>query len=85
MTQTSGPTGPDPTRGGGIFSVGFLWERAELYVRRNVAWNRLYRAASYFRSSLWVIPFVSIPIVLAVAPGLRISTRSSVGRGGPMA
>ena len=37
-----------------------------------MAWNRIYRAVSYFRSALWVIPFLAILIVLAIAPGLRV-------------
>ena len=69
MTQSPGSK---PDGRGGIFNAGLLWERAELYVRRNVAWNRLYRTASYLRSSLWVIPFASIVLVLAIAPALRI-------------
>jgi uncharacterized membrane protein len=49
-----------------------LLDRAERYVRRNVAWNEIYRAVSYFRSSLWVIPFVAILLVLLAAPVLLV-------------
>jgi hypothetical protein len=46
--------------------------RLERLLRSNVAWNRIYRAVSYFRSALWVIPFLAILIVLAIAPALRV-------------
>ena len=46
------------------------WRRAESYVRSQLTWNRLYRATSYARSALWIIPFMAILLVLVVAPTL---------------
>jgi uncharacterized membrane protein len=46
------------------------WRRADDYVREQLTWNRLYRATSYVRSALWVVPFLSILLVLVVAPSL---------------
>jgi uncharacterized membrane protein len=48
-----------------------LWSRGELFVRSQLVWNNLYRATSYLRSSLWVIPFISILLVVAVSPLVR--------------
>jgi len=36
-----------------------------------LTWSRLYRATSYARSALWIVPFVSIVLVLLVAPAVR--------------
>ena len=30
-------------------------------------WNRLYRVRSYLKSSLWVVPFIAIPLELAIS------------------
>jgi uncharacterized membrane protein len=46
-------------------------DRGEQLVRRNVAWNRLFHGVSYVRSSLWVIPLLSIVAVLMFGPILR--------------
>jgi uncharacterized membrane protein len=46
--------------------------RAERYFRRKLAWNRLYRTVSYLRSSLWIVPFLAIVLVLVVAPVVRV-------------
>ena len=48
-----------------------FWRRAERSVRRTLVWNNVYRATSYLRSALWIVPFLSILLVLAVAPVLR--------------
>ena len=45
--------------------------RAEAYVRRRVAWNRLFRTISYLRSALWVVPFMAILLVLMFGPLVR--------------
>jgi len=42
------------------------------YARRNLLWGRLYRAASYAKSALWLVPFFAIVLVLVVAPALRL-------------
>ena len=49
-----------------------FWRRAERSVRRTLVWNNVYRATSYLRSALWIVPFLSILLVLAVAPVLRV-------------
>ena len=46
------------------------WRRADDYVRSQLTWNRLYRATSYIRSALWVVPFLAILLVLILAPTL---------------
>ena len=45
---------------------------AERYIRSKLVWNNIYRATSYLRSALWVVPIVSILLVLAIAPVLRV-------------
>ena len=47
------------------------WHRVDSYIRGELTWNRLYRATSYARSALWIVPFVSILLVLLIAPLLR--------------
>ena len=46
--------------------------RAKQFVRRRLLWNHAYRALSYLRSALWVIPLVAIVIVFLTAPLLRV-------------
>jgi uncharacterized membrane protein len=48
------------------------WRRAERYAASKLVWNSVYRATSYLKSALWVIPFFAILLVLAIAPMLRI-------------
>ena len=50
---------------------GVRLRRAGHYVRRTLVWSRIYRATSYARSALWIVPFVAIVLVLIVAPTLR--------------
>jgi uncharacterized membrane protein len=47
------------------------WLRAEQYFKRKQLWNRLYRTTSYLKSALWIVPFIAIVLVLAIAPALR--------------
>jgi uncharacterized membrane protein len=47
------------------------WQRGEQYVRAQLVWNNLYRATSYLRSALWIVPFLAILLVLALAPVIR--------------
>jgi uncharacterized membrane protein len=47
------------------------WHWVESYIRGELTWNRLYRATSYARSALWIVPFFSILLVLLLAPLLR--------------
>jgi uncharacterized membrane protein len=51
-------------------AVRLQWRRAEHYVRSQLTWNRLYRATSYAKSALWIVPFMAILLVLVVAPSL---------------
>jgi len=63
----------DPRQGGQvdvIAAVQRLWSRADRYVQSQLTWNRLYRATSYARSALWIVPFFAILLVLVVAPSL---------------
>jgi uncharacterized membrane protein len=41
-------------------------------VRQEMTWNRVYRASSYARSALWIVPLVAILLVLLSVPVLRI-------------
>lgn len=36
-----------------------------------MAWNELFRALSYLRSALWIVPLLAIVLVLAIAPLVR--------------
>jgi uncharacterized membrane protein len=68
MTYTHGKN-PDPAP---RVVPDRVWHRAEHYVRRKLVWNNVYRATSYVRSALWLIPFLAIVLVLAIAPALRM-------------
>jgi uncharacterized membrane protein len=52
-----------------------LWSRGERFVKSRLLWNRLYQTTSYLRSALWTTPLLSILVVLAVAPLLRVLDR----------
>ena len=71
MTYPHGKN-PDPAPSVAVADAGRLWHRAEHYVRRKLVWNNIYRATSYMRSALWLIPFLAIVLVLAIAPALRM-------------
>jgi len=58
-----------PTRPSALAAV--YWRRAVRYVRRQLVWNNIYRATSYLRSALWVVPLVAILLVLVLAPVFR--------------
>jgi uncharacterized membrane protein len=47
------------------------WHGLAARIRAELSWNRIYRATSYARSALWIVPIVSIVLVLLVAPLLR--------------
>ena len=51
--------------------TALYWRRAVRYVRRQLVWNNVYRASSYLRSALWVVPLFAILLVLVLAPVLR--------------
>jgi len=52
-------------------STGWM-ARTENYLKRQLLWSHAYRAASYLRSSLWIVPFVAIVLVLMLAPLLQV-------------
>ena len=54
-----------------LASVRTQWRRGQRYVTAKLSWSRLYRALSYARSALWIVPFAAIILVLAVAPAIR--------------
>src|SRR5882672_724558 len=65
---------PDPTPdrlSDAIARADRLWSRGEQLIRSRLVWNRLYRTASYLKSALWIVPFIAILCVLAIAPALR--------------
>jgi uncharacterized membrane protein len=43
----------------------------EQFLKAKLMWHRLYRAASYARSSLWISPLLSLVAVLVLAPLIR--------------
>ena len=51
--------------------TGMRFRRAERYLKSKLAWGRFYRATSYAKSALWIVPIFAIVVVLAVAPALR--------------
>jgi uncharacterized membrane protein len=70
------PTGdaPAPPRGGLatlVEHVERLWRRANRYVRSQLVWNNVFRTTSYLRSALWIVPLLSILLVLTLVPILR--------------
>jgi uncharacterized membrane protein len=40
-------------------------------IRARLTWSRIFRATSYARSALWIVPLVAIALVLLIAPMLR--------------
>ena len=54
-----------------LVNVRRQWRRTERDIRRRVTWSRLYRAHSYSRSALWIVPFFAIPLVLVLVPIIR--------------
>ncbi len=49
-----------------------LLHRLSRRIERALVWNNIFRVTSYLRSALWLIPFLSIVLVLIVAPSLRV-------------
>ena len=49
-----------------------LLRRASRRLEQALVWNNIYRATSYLRSALWIIPLLSIVLVLILAPLLRV-------------
>src|SRR5688572_17931941 len=46
--------------------------QAERALLHRLTWSRLYRAASYARSAMWIVPFIAVILVLALAPVIRV-------------
>jgi uncharacterized membrane protein len=63
---------PRPRLDAIVATLDRLWHGVEVYIRSKLVWNHVYRTTSYLRSALWIIPFLSIVIVLAIAPSLRM-------------
>jgi uncharacterized membrane protein len=49
--------------------------RSERDIRRKVTWGRIYRATSYARSALWIVPFFAIVLVTILTPIIRVLDR----------
>jgi len=50
-----------------------VWlRRAERDIRRKLTWGRIYRATSYSRSALWIVPFFAIVLVVIMVPIIRL-------------
>ena len=47
------------------------WRQADRNIRRKLTWSRIYRATSYARSALWIVPFIAIAVVFVTTPILR--------------
>ena len=58
------------TRGRRVVAVTHL-RRAERYIKNQLVWGHFYRAVSYAKSALWVVPLVAIVLVLVTVPWLR--------------
>ena len=74
MTETpGGHTTPPETRPGVAArrSPGLLRSAAQR-LEGALVWNNIFRATSYLRSALWIVPFLSILLVLVLAPALRL-------------
>ena len=66
---------PEPRRSSQVSARTTLrlrWQQAKRDVYNRLTWSRLYRAASYARSALWIVPFVAILVVLIVVPLIRV-------------
>jgi len=74
MTELpSGNPSPPPARFDAAAQVvDSLLHRVAHRIERAFVWNNIYRATSYLRSALWIIPLLSIVLVLVLAPLLRV-------------
>ena len=57
---------------GALTSIRQQWGRAKRDFHRKVTWGRVYRATSYARSALWIVPFVAIVMVVILVPLIRV-------------
>src|SRR3954452_21133163 len=67
LTTIQSPAGRRATR---LFPH-LHWGALERYVRSGGMWHRVYRAASYARSALWVAPLFALVAVLALVMPIR--------------
>jgi uncharacterized membrane protein len=74
MTSPTGPGGDQRLRKlrVALERGATRFDEAERYARGKLVWNNIYRTTSYLRSSLWIVPIISIFLVLAIAPVLRV-------------
>ena len=66
--------GPGQAPGNGdrvLRGLSTRWRNARYGIERKLTWGRLYRATSYARSALWIVPFIAIILVLIVGPIIR--------------
>lgn len=47
------------------------WRQAGRSLQRRLTWSWIYRATSYSRSALWIVPFIAIAAVFIAVPILR--------------
>ena len=55
-----------------MMDLRWRWRRAGRMLRQRLTWNRIYRAMSYSRSALWIVPFIAIAAVFIAVPILRL-------------
>jgi uncharacterized membrane protein len=65
------PTRSSSNAGTVASAVRRQWQRADDYVQSQMTWNRVYRALSYVRSALWIVPSLAMLLVFLVSPVLR--------------
>jgi hypothetical protein len=53
---------------GSLAVISTSWSRGE---STTMNWNRSYGVRSYLKSSLWVVPFVAIPLAVIVSRSLH--------------
>ena len=70
--KPSSDVGPPDTRLHAADEIGGLLRRASRRIEQALMWNNIYRATSYLSSALWIIPLLSIVLVLILAPLLRV-------------
>jgi hypothetical protein len=49
---------------------------AERNIRARLTWSRIYRATSYARSALWIVPLVAVVLVMMAGPAIRAIDRA---------
>jgi uncharacterized membrane protein len=73
MTEMpSGGPSPSTRLDAAAEKIDTAWNRLVRRVEQLLVWNNIYRATSYLKSALWTIPFLSILVVLVIAPTLRV-------------